>query len=63
MGHSDQLLQAMDAEAQERRRHDIAARLHFALLDGYLTTDEFEDVLHDMGILSNWRKERNGNHS
>ena len=58
MGHSDQLMQAVDSEQQERRRHEIAARLHFALLDGYLTTDEFEDVLHDMGILSKWHKER-----
>ena len=48
--------QQADMEAQEREYYRIAARLHFCVLDGYLTAQEFEDCLYAMGILTEWKK-------
>ncbi len=48
--------QKQDTEQQERRYFEIASRLHFCVLDGYLTKDEFEDILIAMGILTDWKR-------
>ena len=51
----------MDAQkSDERMCHEVAARLDLARLDGYLTADEFQHVLRHMGILTNWKRIRNG---
>lgn len=54
----NQLMQQMDMEQRERRLYEIAARLHMAMLDGYLTPDEFSDCLYEFGILSTWEQGR-----
>ena len=51
-----QAAQQADMEAQEQNYYRIAARLEFARLDGYLTTDEFHDILYSMGILTDYQK-------
>ena len=50
-------------QSDERLCYEIAARLDMAKLDGYLTDDEFQHVLRHMGILTNWKRSRNGNGS
>ena len=49
--------QQQDWEQRERKSYEVAARLHFAMLDGYLTEDEFEHCLLEFGILTAWRKQ------
>ena len=36
-----------------------ALRLNYAFLDGYLTQDEFEHILHELGLLTEWRHHAN----
>ena len=48
--------QQADMEQQEREYYRIAARLHFCVLDGYLTAQEMENCLYAMGILTEWKK-------
>ena len=55
---SDYRQQESDMKQRERKSYEVAARLHMAMLDGYLTPDEFEHVLYEMGILNNWKTER-----
>ena len=50
--------QMLDTEWKEQRLHDIANRLYFALLDGYLTGDEFKDTLIQFGILTEWNERK-----
>ena len=59
MTHMHELQEAQQSD--ERLCYEIAARLDMAKLDGYLTDDEFQHVLRHMGILTNWKRSRNGN--
>ena len=54
--------QQQDQAEREQLNYAIARRLHFAKMDGYLTDNEFEHVLLEMGILTNWKKEQHGKH-
>ena len=58
-GTMSNMQEMMDAQSSDERMcYEVAARLHFAMTDGYLTADEFQHVLAKMGILNNWKKER-----
>ena len=48
--------QRQDEAEREQLNHAIAQRLQFAMQDGYLLPTEFEHVLYEMGILTEWRK-------
>ena len=47
-------------EERDKLNYAIAQRLQYAMQDGYLLPTEFEHVLYEMGILSNWRKHEHG---
>ena len=51
-----QAAQQADLEQQEQNYYAIAKRLHFCVIDGYLTPAEFHDILYAMGILTEWKK-------
>ena len=53
--------QRQDDAEEESLNYAIAQRLQYAMQDGYLLASEFEHVLYEMGILTNW-KEQNGKH-
>ena len=51
-----QAAQQADTEQRERKCYEVAARLQFAMQDGYLTPDEFEHCLLEFGILTEWKR-------
>ena len=48
--------QRQDDAEEESLNYAIAQRLQYAMQDGYLLASEFEHVLYEMGILTEWRK-------
>ena len=48
--------QRQDEAEREQLNYAIAQRLQYAMQDGYLLPTEFEHVLYEMGILTDWRK-------
>ena len=49
--------QRQDDAERESLNYAIAQRLQYAMQDGYLLPNEFEHVLYEMGILTDWRKQ------
>ena len=51
-----QQAQQQDDEHRHRISWEVARRAHFAFMDGYFTKDEFEHLLFELGIHSEWSK-------